>query len=425
MKRKFDVQTAKKLLSTYAEKVNFYMKENEILKRELDDLRTNLEINKDILYKQISSQLKEKDKKVLSSLKAENMKISQTNKDLYREKIDLEKKVYRIQQELDEALIRLQEMQDRESTETFIMDNQLKEKDSLILQLKKELDKYYREDFNSTKELIICEPDKEKVEMNNELVETRELIGKYNRLLQCEKRKCEELERKVQMLTRKVESLKKKKKIKEKMENIEMFGYILSSSDESEETHNEDVMINLESPIIKFPEKIKQPKYLVTDISEYNQQIPKLDLTKVLMKYQPLKHIDVVEGVKMTNRSSDEFIEKLKFQLKYARNVILKYKKKNKELKKIVMILKQHCISLKNNVNSCSTKSKTGHNVKEDDNGEDDGNNVNNKNNNNNDSMDPNTSIRDYEDEYEESDFNYIIKEYNRNVCGTSESKII
>ena len=66
-------------------------------------------------------------------------------------------------------------------------DNTLKEKESIILQLKKELDKYYREDFNSTKELIICAPDKTKIVLNNELIETRELIGKYTTLLQKEK----------------------------------------------------------------------------------------------------------------------------------------------------------------------------------------------------------------------------------------------
>jgi hypothetical protein len=51
MQKKFDIPTAKKLLSTYAEKVNFYMKENQLLKIELEDAKTTLEINKQILYK--------------------------------------------------------------------------------------------------------------------------------------------------------------------------------------------------------------------------------------------------------------------------------------------------------------------------------------------------------------------------------------
>ena len=88
--------------------------------------------------------------------------------------------------------MRNQELEDKVNTDVFLNDNTLKEKESIILQLKKELDKYYREDFNSIKELIICDPDKTKIEMNNELIETRELIGKYTTLLQREKRKTEE-----------------------------------------------------------------------------------------------------------------------------------------------------------------------------------------------------------------------------------------
>ena len=99
--------------------------------------------------------------------------------------------------------------------------------------------------------------------------------------------------------------------------------------------------LNLESPIIKFPEKIKQRKYLATDISEHNQIIPKLDFSTVLGNYKPLKKINVIEGAKATNRSSDEFIDKLQFQLKYAKNTIVNYSQKNKELKKLVVMLKQ------------------------------------------------------------------------------------
>ena len=216
-----------KINISYAEKVNFYMKENQVLKAELEDTRTNLEINKEILFKQISSQLKDKDKKVLQSLKEENAKITSKNKELIKQKIELEKKIYKVQQELDDAIMKLQELQDRESSEIFINDNRLKEKESLIMQLKKELDKYYREDFNSTKELIICDPEKTNIEMYNELLETRELITKYNRLLQDEKRKTEQQEQKIQLLQQKLQTKKKKKKIKQNMENIELFGYIL------------------------------------------------------------------------------------------------------------------------------------------------------------------------------------------------------
>lgn len=97
-----------------------------------------------------------------------------------------------------------------------------------------------------------------------------------------------------------------------------------------------------------------------------------------------MKKINVIECAKATNRSSDEYIDKLQFQLKYAKNTIVNYSKKNKELKKLVVMLKQKCLKGMN------------------------------------DSMEANTSNID--EDVEQSDFNYIIKEYNRSVCATMDN---
>jgi hypothetical protein len=269
------------------------------------------------------------------------------------------------------------------------------------------------------KELINCVPDKVNIEMNNELCETRELIGKYSRIIHDEKRKSEFQEKQIERLNNKILVLKKKKKIKEKMENIQMFDYILTSSESSDQNSiKSDNASSLESPIIKFPEKIKQPKYLVTDMSDYGQNVPKLDFTKLLTKYQPLKQIEVVEGIKKSNRSNEEYLEKLKFQLKIYKNSIIKYKKKNKELKKLVLMIKQHYINLKNSINnSNSTKDTNKKNLPEKT-----SENNNDINKNNDDSMNANTSQIDIESSnIEESDFNYIIKEYNKNILETEE----
>ena len=413
MQKKFDISTAKKLLSLYAEKVNYYMKENKILQMELNDTKTSLEINKEILYKQLNKGVKEKEKKVLIKLKEENDRLNKKNSELYKNKIELEKKLYSIQQQLDEALMKNQEFLDYQNTEKFLMENKIKEKDNLIFQLKKEINKYYKEDFNSTKELIICDPDKVNIEMNNELCETRELIGKYSRIIHDEKRKSEFQEKQIEKLNNKILVLKKKKKIKEKMENIQLFDYILTSSESEENSIKSDNASSLESPIIKFPEKIKQPKYLATDMSDYGQNVPKLDFTKLLTKYQPLKQIEVVEGIKKSNRSNEEYLEKLKFQLKIYKNYIIKYKKKNKELKKLVLMIKQHYINLKNSINnSNSTKDTNKKKIPEN----------SSENNNDLNSMNANTSQIDIESSnIEESDFNYIIKEYNKNILETEE----
>ena len=67
--QKFDIQTTKKLLSSYAEKVNLYMKENQNLRNELQDIKTSLEINKEILFKNLNVQIKDEKKNYLKILK--------------------------------------------------------------------------------------------------------------------------------------------------------------------------------------------------------------------------------------------------------------------------------------------------------------------------------------------------------------------
>ena len=405
MQKKFDITTAKKIISSYAEKVNFYMKENKLLKSELEDAKTTLEINKEILYKNLHSDIKDKNQIILKKLKEENDRLTKRTEELYKDKINLEKKLYKCQQDLEDLIVQRQDKEDNEQINLFKFDNLLKEKDSIILQLKKELTKFYKDD-NSTKEIIICEPDKINVELNNELVETRELIIKFSKLLQLEKRKTSDQEKQIEKLNQKLQNIKKKKRVKENMENIQLFNYILTSSEESESYSDKgSSMSNLESPLMKFPEKIKQQKYLSTEISDYGQSVPKLDFSKLLKKYTPIKSIDVVEGIKETNRSCDEYIDKLKFKLKIYKNSLFKYKKKNRQLKKLVSMLKQQCIKLRSNLqySDTSTKDKTMSN-----------NNNEKKENNNNESMEANTSNIDIESNLTESDFNYIIKEYNK-----------
>ena len=404
MQKKFDITTAKKIISSYAEKVNFYMKENKLLKSELEDAKTTLEINKEILYKNLNEQINEQSQIILNKLKDENDRLTKKLNELYQDKIILEKKLYNTQQELDSIIVQRQEKEDFEKTNFFKFKNIIKEKESIIKQLKKELNKYYRDDCNSTKEIIIGEPDKIILEMNNELIETRELITKFSKLLHLEKRKSVEQEEEINKLKQKLQNIKKKKRVKENIENIQMFNYILTSDESENFSEKGSSLCNLESPLIKFPEKIKQTKYLSTEISDYN--VPKLDFSKLLNKYTPLKSIEVVEGIKETNRSCDEYIDKLKFQIKLFKNKLIRLKKKNRQLKKLVSMLKQQCIKLRNNLQlSSSTKDKTVIT-----------NNNNNKKENNSESMEANTSNIDIESNITESDFNYIIKEFNKEI---------
>ena len=419
MHKKFDIETAKKLLSIYAENVNYYLRENQFLKSQLEDNQTSLELNKELLFKELNKKFGESN--VIECLKNENERISKTTQKLFKEKFELEKKYLTIREKLDNLLIEKNNIFDIQSTEIFKLQNKLKEKDNIIKNLNKELNKYSR-DEDIIKEIIIIEPDKNNVEINNELVETRQLLNKYTQLLHKEKQKNNIQEKKISSLLERIDDLKKKRKIKERMENIEMFDYILSSSSISEENSNQNH--SLESPVIKFPEKIKQKKCLTTDIHNYKKKPPKLDFSKLLIeKYPPLKQIKVIDGTKESpNNNDNEYIEKIKFQLKFFKNSNQELQKQNNDLKKIVSVLKTKYLNLKNSIiynsNSTQETEKEKYNCLKI-------NHINNilikkKNNKDNKdgnlSMDVNSNQIDIDSIYEGSDFNYVIKEFNKNI---------
>ena len=132
MKRKFDVKTAKKLLSTYAEKITFYMQENELLKSHLRDLETTLQINKDILSTYIQN-TSTPSSSIIPLLQSEISHLTLCNNSLYKDKLSLEKKLYTTQQELTEANLKLRSLESKDSNDLFMYQNNLKEKDNIIL----------------------------------------------------------------------------------------------------------------------------------------------------------------------------------------------------------------------------------------------------------------------------------------------------
>ena len=91
MNKKFDIETAKKLLTIYAENVNYYLRENQFLKTQLEDNQTSLELNKELLFKELNRKFGESN--VIECLKNENERISKIIQKLYKEKFELEKNI--------------------------------------------------------------------------------------------------------------------------------------------------------------------------------------------------------------------------------------------------------------------------------------------------------------------------------------------
>jgi hypothetical protein len=137
------------------------------------------------------------------------------------------------------------------------------------------------------------------------------------------------------------------------MENIALYGYI-SSSDEDENIEESDnrSMTNLDSPIVVLPDKIKMKKHNISlnhTVSHTLMTIPKLDLSCLKAKYHAYKNVEIAEvNVKKSNRSANEYIDKLKFQLKVCKNTLNLLKKKLEKYKRVFHAQKQTLIIMKN-----------------------------------------------------------------------------
>ena len=75
---------------------------------------------------------------------------------------------------------------------------EIKQKDIVIEHLKKELEKFFNNNESSIKkEILITEPNKVNLDLNNELNYTRDVLTKISKMLQSEKGKNDQIESKV------------------------------------------------------------------------------------------------------------------------------------------------------------------------------------------------------------------------------------
>jgi len=445
--KKIEKFSSQKIISEYAEKIIDYIKENKSLKTQLKDLQITLSINKDMLNNQIKHLTLNPDSKnemseIITTLQNENLQISNRNSKLYNDNLVLEKKLYKTKQELNEKIKTYNSQINELNDKIFILSNQLIEKENDIKNYKNELIKLYKDDFSS-EIYISTSPTKFNLELNNELCEARQIIIKYSHLLNDAQKLINQLNVKIISLKEMIQNIKNGKRIKKNLENIENFGYILTEdSNESEDNlksfYTDDDNENLteefdiddeknnccDSPLIQIPNKIKHTRYLTTTSSN-DIQVPKLDLSIIIKKYKPIEKKEDFEKKdfhyhSINNYIDDrDYIDKLKFKLKFYRNILKKYKKKFKQQKKIISMLKKHCLKNYNvNLNTnCSTSDSKIKNYSV-------SNETVNNNNLNGCSMDNNINFS-MDSECEENELNIVINQVNReaiNMLGESNS---
>jgi hypothetical protein len=82
----------------------------------------------------------------------------------------------------------------------FVLEHKLREKENLIKGMKSELEKYFLDDRSNVREIYIADPDRNNLELYNELNHSKELFHKMSKLLSSEKVKTQTLERALRVI---------------------------------------------------------------------------------------------------------------------------------------------------------------------------------------------------------------------------------
>ncbi len=286
----------------------------------------------------------------LNELKKENERLTTKINWLFTEKTESAKQLNKLQLELEEKIQKEKDLIEREKQFKFIEENKQKKRENeLIIKNKK---------TNNKNEIYIGDPNKFNVEMNTELIQTRALIKKYNHLLQQEKLISHRLKEKVQDLEENIKKINNGIIPKINDPNIEVIDCLFSEDDDDDLDDDYEVKKEEEQEI-QFPDKLNINR---TKTSENNSNIPKLDLSQVLVKYKKPENLKIIDAPnKISHRSGDgEIIDKFKAQIKIYKQTIQRYKERIKKLRQQVSILRNKNKILETTIknNSCSNSNR-------------------------------------------------------------------
>jgi catechol-2,3-dioxygenase len=95
---------------------------------------------------------------------------------------------------LDDKIVSDKDGIDKLKEIMFVLEHKLRERENLIKSMKNELEKYFLDDRTNAKEIYIADPDRNNLELYNELNHSKELFHKMSKLLTTEKVRVQNLE---------------------------------------------------------------------------------------------------------------------------------------------------------------------------------------------------------------------------------------
>ena len=208
--QKYDHKTKKKLISDYKKTISIYSSNNKKLLSQIKDLKTNLNLNQDLLYHFIFAKFGENEniKNIINKSKT----LTEKNESLIEKKIDTEIKIDLIKQYLEQIPSKINEEISNISIQNNKKKNELLQKDNNIKKLKLELEKVRKAAFFKTArtEVYVINPTKTSLELNQEIINAKSILSKVTNRHSKEKKKSDKLEREVKNLRETMNTLKQK-----------------------------------------------------------------------------------------------------------------------------------------------------------------------------------------------------------------------
>ena len=207
--QKYDPKTKKKLISQYQTIISSYTSENKRLLSQIEDLKTTLNINQNLLYHFISTKLGENEN--IKNIINKSKNLWEQNELLIDNKNNIEMKTDKLQKHMEQIPSQIREEVNNISVQINKKKNDLIQKDNAIKKLKIDLEKTRKSAFFKTArtEVLVTGPTKLNLEISQELSNAKNILSKVSNKHSKEKKKSDKLEKEVKNLRDEMIKLKK------------------------------------------------------------------------------------------------------------------------------------------------------------------------------------------------------------------------
>ena len=168
---------ALKLVNKYADSYKMLTYENKSLKDEINDLRLNINLNKEIISTFYSNNKNNNNNKnkddnfifLFNKLKEENKNLYNTVERISNEKNSLYTKLLQTKENVSNGLLELKKENEILKSKIFLLENEIKKKNYKIFCLEKTIYNFKNDICDYEKEILIIEPNKALLEIHGEL----------------------------------------------------------------------------------------------------------------------------------------------------------------------------------------------------------------------------------------------------------------